>query len=218
LEFTDRGFLIYRPFEVGRGRLPLYRELIPDMATLSGFNVPASVQQQNLEDYLQQFTTNQEFINRYGSVSQPSQATELIELMEQTARVVLPVTNSTLPGQPAQYGRQQLISLRTAGTLTIAQTLKAFVEQKVVYDKYFPRGHVTILYFAYLRRDPNLNDPNLVGWNGWVDVFTNGRPSAGIEPRDIHHLIFGFIYSEEYRRRFGQPQPMNQVVQGGGWV
>jgi hypothetical protein len=87
----------------------------------------------------------------------------------------------------------------------VAETLKAFVEQKAVYDRYFARGQVTMFYFAHLRRDPDLNDPGLISWNDWVDDFTNGRPSAGIAPRDIHHLIFGFIYSEEYRKRFGQP-------------
>jgi hypothetical protein len=73
---------------------------------------------------------------------------------------------------------------------------------------FFPSGQVTMLYFAYLKRDPDLNDPNLVGWKDWVDVFTNGGANKGrpdIAPRDIHHLIFGFIYSEEYRKRFGQP-------------
>jgi len=33
--------------------------------------------------------------------------------------------------------------------------VKAFVEQKVVYDKYFPRGFVTMQYFGYLHRDPS---------------------------------------------------------------
>ncbi len=63
-------------------------------------------------------------------------------------------------------------------------------------------------YFGFLKRDPDLNDPNLSGWSEWVYVFTNGggaRNRPDILPRDIHHLTFGFIYSEEYRKRFGQP-------------
>jgi hypothetical protein len=198
-EFTDSGFLIYRIYEVGMNRLPRYAEFTPDMATLSGFG------QQNLQDYLQEFSAKQEFTDRFGGVSQASQATQLIEKMEQTAGVTLPDTTTTLPGQPTQYGRTELIQKRSSGQLTVAETLKAFVEQKAVYDKYFPRGQVTMLYFAHLRRDPDLNDPNLLGWTEWVDVFTNGKAGAGIAPRDIHHLIFGFIYSEEYRKRFGQP-------------
>ena len=55
-------------------------------------------------------------------------------------------------------------------------------------------------YFGYLRRDPEA-----AGYDDWVDVLTNGRASAGIQPGDYRHLIFGFIYSTEYRERFGQP-------------
>jgi hypothetical protein len=204
-EFTGSGFMIYRLFEVGMDRLPLYREFIPDMATLSGFNLTPAQKQQNFFDYLQDFTSKQEFINRFQDVSLPSQAALYIERLEQTAGITLPATATTQPGQPTQYGRNDLIQLRASGQLSLGETLKAFVEQQAVYDRFFPSGHVTMLYFAHLRRDPNLNDPNLVGWNDWVNVFTNGKPSEGIAPRDIHHLIFGFIYSEEYRKRFGQP-------------
>jgi hypothetical protein len=135
----------------------------------------------------------------------PTQAATLILKMEQTAGITLPASAVTLPGQPTQYGRAELISLRASGTLSVGQTLKAFFEQQAIYDWYFPRGAVTMEYFAYLKRDPDLNDASLSGWKDWVDVFTNGRASAGIAPRDIHHLIFGFIYSEEYRKRFGAP-------------
>jgi hypothetical protein len=55
-------------------------------------------------------------------------------------------------------------------------------------------------YFAYLHRDPDTT-----GWNDWVNVILNGKPSEGIAPGDYNHLIFGFIYSTEYRKRFGQP-------------
>jgi hypothetical protein len=204
-EFTDKGFLIYRFYEVGMGRLPRYSEFIPDMSTLSGFGIPESVQQQNLRDYTQQFSSRTEFTSRFNDSLLASQAETLIQKLEQTAGVNLPATATTTPGQPTQYGRDELIRKRASGEFTVADTLKAFVEQQPVYDRFFPRGAVTMQYFANLRRDPDLNDPNLLGWNDWVEVFTNGKPSAGIAPRDIHHLIFGFIYSTEYRKRFGAP-------------
>jgi subtilisin family serine protease len=207
-EFTDRGLLIYRMYEVGLGRLPRYAEFIPDMATLSGDNIPLSVQQQNLSDYLQYLTTRTEFQDRFVGALQPSQAALLIQKLEQSSGITLPQTATTNPGQPTQYGRQELINLRANGTFTVGQTLKAFVEQQACYDKFFSRAFVTMEYFAYLRRDPSLNDPNLVGWNEWVYVFDNGGATRGrpdILPRDYHHLVFGFIYSEEYRKRFGAP-------------
>jgi hypothetical protein len=207
-EFTNTGFLIYRLYEVGMNRLPRYSEFTPDMASLSGFGIPESVQQQNLQDYLQQFTSKQEFTNRFSDALQPSQAARLVEKLEQTAGVTLPATATTRAGQAQQYGRAELIQKRASGEFTLGQIIKAFVEQQDVYDRYFPRGQVTMLYFAYLKRDPDLNDPSLSGWTEWVFVFTNGGAQRGrpdIAPRDIHHLIFGFIYSEEYRKRFGQP-------------
>lgn len=207
-EFTDKGFLIYRMYEVGMGRLPRYAEFIPDMAAISGYGIAASIEAQNLADYLQQFSSRQEFIDRFNTVLQPSQATLLIQAFEQTSGITLPATATTKPGQPKQYGRAELIQKRASGQFTVGQTLKAFVEQQPVYDKYFPRGFVTMQYFAYLRRDPDLNDPGLAGWNEWVYVFINGGASRGrpdILPRDYHHLIFGFIYSLEYRKRFGAP-------------
>lgn len=207
-EFTTSGFLLFRLYEVGRGRLPLYREFVPDMATLSSFGLSDSARQQNLSDYLQQFSSDPGFITRFQSVSQPSQAVQLLQMLEQAAQVTLPQTTATLPGQPPQYGRSELIQKRQTGQFSLIETVKAFVEQKAVYDRYFTEGEVTMMYFVYLRRDPDLNDPNLVGWNDWVQVFTNGGALSDgtvIEPRDIHHLIFGFIYSTEYRKRFGTP-------------
>ncbi len=52
--------------------------------------------------------------------------------------------------------------------------------------------------FGYLRRDPEA-----AGYDDWVDVLENGRGAVG--PRDYRHMIFGFIYSTEYRGRFSQP-------------
>jgi hypothetical protein len=208
VEFTNSGLTLYRLYVLGRGRLPLYKEFIPDMATLSGFNLTPAQQQQNMQDYLQEFSSAPEFINRFQAVAQPNQAEQLIQMLEQTAGVTLPATTTTLPGQPQQYGRQELINLRFLNQLSLVETVKAFGEQKVTYDKLFGEAEVSMLYFAYLRRDPSLNDPNLIGWNNWVNVYNNGgtlQDGTVIQPRNIHHLIFGFIYSTEYRKRFGAP-------------
>jgi hypothetical protein len=85
-----------------------------------------------------------------------------------------------------------------SGEFTAAQTLRAFIEQKVVFDAFFYRAFVAMQYFGYLLRDP---EP--AGYDDWVDVLTNGRGT--IAPGDFRHLIFGFFYSVEYRQRFGPP-------------
>lgn len=198
-EGTDRGYLIYRMYEVGLGRLPRYDELMPEMTAIPyDGNL-----EQNTTQFAERFTTRQGFLDRYGDVMATWQADQLIYKLEQNTGVALPASTTTNPGQPPQYGRQELINLRASGQFSVGQTFKAFTQQKVVYDRLFERGYMTMMYFGFLRRDPDLNDPQMAGWNGWVDVFTNG--SGDIPKRDIHHLIFGFIYSEEYRKRFGAP-------------
>jgi hypothetical protein len=46
-------------------------------------------------------------------------------------------------------------------------------------------------YFGYLRRDPDI-----LGYDDWVTTMTS-------DPGNLRHVIFGFIFSDEYRRRFG---------------
>ena len=82
-----------------------------------------------------------------------------------------------------------------SGEFTAGQTLRAFIEQKVVFDRFFFRAFVAMQYFGYLNRDPED-----AGYNDWVDVLTNGRGT--IPPGDFRHLIFGFVWSVEYRDKF----------------
>jgi hypothetical protein len=46
-------------------------------------------------------------------------------------------------------------------------------------------------YFGYLRRDPDT-----IGYNNWVTTLTT-------DPSNSRHMIFGFLFSNEYRSRFG---------------
>lgn len=203
-EFTDRSYLIYRMYEVGMGidRLPRYREFIPDMTAMSG-NPNTTELEQNTAQFVERFATRGEFMSKSGQFMHPSQAAALIDRWEKNIGVVLPTAPTQNPGQPPQYGRQELINKRLNGEFTVGQTLRAFVQQQIVYDKLFAPNYVTMLYFGFLRRDPDLNDPKLVGWKDWVDVLQNGRGS--VPAWDTRHLIFGFIYSVEYRKRFGAP-------------
>ena len=55
---------------------------------------------------------------------------------------------------------------------------------------FFPPD-VAMQYFGYLRRDPDT-----IGYNNWVTTLT-------ADPSNFRHMLFGFIYSAEYRQRFG---------------
>jgi len=196
-EFTDRGYFVYRFYEAVLARLPKYAEFVPDAASLSGFATPQE-QEQNVADFIASFMARPDFVSRYGATIPASSAITFVQQLEQTAGITLPESAVTQPGQPEQVGRAELIRRMQAGERTAAQTLRSFVEQQVVYDKFFFRGFVAMQYFGYLRRDPDA-----AGYNDWVRVLTSGDAPTGIAPGNYRHMIFGFMYSPEYRERFG---------------
>ena len=195
-EFGERGYWVYRFFSASLGRRPLYAEFTPEMRRLSGLKPQADLDKDEA-DFINEFMQRPEFTNIYNGITDAGHASAFISKLEEKAGVTLPETvPPTQAGQPPQYGRSQLIGLMQNGTLTPAQTLRAFVEQKTVWDAYFFKAFVAMEYFGYLRRDPEN-----AGYDDWVDVLTNGRGTH--PPGDFRHLVFGFIYSEEYRERFG---------------
>jgi hypothetical protein len=111
----------------------------------------------------------------------PAQANAFITKLEQTSGITIP--------EPT---RAQLVSDMANSTKTPAQTLKAFMETSAVFDGFFNRGFVSMLYFGYLHRDPDT-----IGFDNWLQTLN--------QTGDYRHLTFGFIYSTEYRSRFGQP-------------
>ncbi|HVF88395.1 MAG TPA: NF038122 family metalloprotease [Pyrinomonadaceae bacterium] len=186
-EFTDRGYFVYRFYEAALASRPLYAEFIPDMASLSGFQTSAE-QEQSIAEFIAKFMSSSSFVQRYGTPTSAN-AAEFIARLESAAQL-----------QIVEPRRYQLISEMGSGQKTAAQTLRAFIESQQVYDKFYFRGFVAMQYFGYLRRDPDT-----AGYSDWVDVLTNGRASAGVGPGDYRHMIRGFVYSVEYRERFGQP-------------
>jgi hypothetical protein len=198
-EFGERGYWVYRFFTASLGRRPLYAEFMPEMRRLKGLppEKPDADLKQDEADFINEFMQRPEFTTIYNGITDAGHASAFIGKLEQKAGVTLPETvPPTQAGQPAQYGRSQLIGLMQNGTLTPAQTLRSFVEQKTVWDAYFFKAFVAMEYFGYLRRDPEN-----AGYDDWVDVLINGRGTH--PPGDFRHLVFGFIYSEEYRERFG---------------
>jgi hypothetical protein len=197
-EFGERGYWIYRYYHAALGRRPQFAEFVPDMRRLSGFLSPAE-QEAARAAFVTDFMQRPEFVANYGGLTNAANAAQFIAKLEEKAHVTLPGTvPPTQPGQPPQFGRDELIQKMQTGQFTAAQTLQAFIEQKVVFDAFFFRAFVTMQYFGYLQRDPEQ-----AGFDDWVDVLTNGRGT--IRPGDFYHLIFGFVYSIEYRARFGPP-------------
>jgi len=172
-EFRGRGYFAYRFYEVAFDRRPLYAEFVPDMVQVGGAQSPQS-ELLSKAAYTDAFAQRIEFLIRYSGTSN----TAYVEALEQNAEIT--VTN-----------KADLIAALTSGQKTRGQVLREIVESKAVEDKFFIRAFVAMQYFGYLRRDPDT-----IGYNNWVTTLTN-------DPSNFRHMIFGFLFSDEYRGRFG---------------
>jgi hypothetical protein len=172
-EFRGRGYWAYRFYEVGLDRRPLYAEFVPDMAQVGGAQSPES-ELLSKAAYTAAFVTRPEFTNRYNGLSNSA----FVNALEQNAEITL--TN-----------KAALIAALDGNQKTRAGVLREIVESKDVEDRFFIRAFVAMQYFGYLRRDPDT-----VGYNNWVTTLT-------ADQSNFRHMIFGFLFSTEYRGRFG---------------
>jgi hypothetical protein len=124
--------------------------------------------------YTDAFVQRPEFKNRYDILSN----SVYVDALEINAEVTL--TN-----------KAALVAALDANQKTRAQVLREVVELQSVNDKFFIRAFVAMQYFGYLRRDPDT-----IGYNNWVNTLT-------ADPSNFRHMIFGFLFSDEYRKRFG---------------
>jgi hypothetical protein len=111
--------------------------------------------------------------------------------------------------RPAFLGRYGVLSgqplanalLQTAGLpggsftvtsgMTNGQILRGIAESSAALNKFLNDGTVSILYFGFQRRDPDA-----VG-------YQNNLNTLNANPNNLRHMIFIFIFSTEYRSRFG---------------
>ena len=177
-EFQNRGYWAYRFYEVGFGRRPNYVEFIPDMAQVGGAKSPAE-EEASKQQFINEFVQRQEFIQRYGAITD---ATQYIDALLKTA------------GVPNLSIRSTLISQLQSGQITRAQALRLIVETKEVEDKFYNRGFISMLYFGFLRRDADET-----GFNNYM----NNLSQPGDWTQKVRQMVFDFIYSTEYRGRFG---------------
>lgn len=172
-EFRGRGYFAYRFYEVAFDRRPLYAEFVPDMAKVGGAQSPQS-ELLSKATYTDEFVQRSEFTTRYNGLTNSA----YVNALEQNAEITL-------------SNKAALIAALDANQKTRAQVLREIVESKAVEDKFFIRAFVAFQYFGYLRRDPDT-----VGFNNWVTTLTN-------DPNNFRHMVFGFLFSNEYRSRFG---------------
>ena len=172
IEFQGRGYFAYRFYDAALGRRPLYTEFIPDMQKVGGAQSPAQEEASKVQ-YINDFVLRPEFKAIYDGTTNQG----YVDKLEQTAGVAL--------SNKATY-----VNALNGGTQTRAQVLRSVIETPEVFNKFFNRGFVTMQYFGYLRRDPDT-----IGFANWVNTLD-------ADPSNFRHMIFGFIFSEEYRNRF----------------
>lgn len=172
-EFQGRGYFAYRFYEVALDRRPTYAEFVPDMALVGGPQSPES-EALSKAAYTDAWMQRTEFKSRYDGLNN----SQYLNALEANAEVT--VTN-----------KQALIDALNANTMNRGQVLRNIVESQEVANRFFNRAFVSMQYFGYLRRDPDA-----VGFQNWVDTLNT-------DPSNFRHMIFGFLFSTEYRQRFG---------------
>jgi hypothetical protein len=125
------------------------------------------------DQYMNDFVLKDDFKAIYDGLGNQA----YVDKLEQTAGVT--VSN-----------KADLVNALNGGTQTRAQVLRNVIESSAVFNKFFNRGFVSMQYFGYLRRDPDT-----IGFQNWVNTLN-------ADPSNFRHMIFGFIFSTEYRNRF----------------
>jgi hypothetical protein len=183
-EFSGRGYFIYRLYDAALGRLPHYAEFMDDLARLGVLQSASGLDAAKVE-LAREFMQRPEARQAFAGLDDTAHAEDFVSHLEHTAGVRV-------------AAHDQLVADRRNGARSAEDTLRAFVETPEVDGRFHNRGFVAMQYFGYLRREPEAD-----GFNTWVNVMTNGAP--GVEPGDFRPMIFGFVHSQEYRNRFGQP-------------
>jgi hypothetical protein len=87
--------------------------------------------------------------------------------------------------------RADLLGRLNGAAVTRAQVVRAVADSDQVGAAEFRRAFVAMQYFGYLRRDPE--EPGMTQWLNYLNQ----------NPTDFYTMVNGFLYSGEYRLRFG---------------
>jgi hypothetical protein len=163
---------------------PHYTEFLADLTSISDTTQDLDTLKNALvANWLQRAEIQQ----KYGSLSN----TQFVQTLEQTAGVTVSTESSLIAGL-------------NNGSQTRAQVLRSIVESPEVNNAYNSQAFVTMEYFGYLRRDPEVckgsSDPANCGY-----IYQNNRFTqlAGGDPNILQNFIIrGFIESPEYINRF----------------
>jgi hypothetical protein len=189
-EFQLKGLFVYRFYKLAFNRQPLYAEIVADMRAVTG-TTTAEVQAKK-GTFAAAFTQRQEFKNLYDSLTNQQFVDTLIN------RYSIQSVTTPDPATPdgttkVTLTRTDLVNRLNAATLTRAQVVRAIADSDQVGQAEFNPAFVAMQYFGYLRRDPEAQ-----GYADWLRTIN-------ANPADFRSMVNGFMNSQEYRARFGQP-------------
>ena len=145
----------------------------------------------NRDAFIRDFVTRAEFIQLYPTTDTPAQYVDKLFLhaginpsLEERNAAIAEFGNATTASDTAARGRA-LLDIVQSPTLQQREINRSFVQMQ---------------FFGYLRRNPNdAPDGNFDGFNFWLGKLNqfNGDFQAA-------EMVQAFLFSSEYRRRFGQ--------------
>jgi hypothetical protein len=171
VEFQYKGGYVYRHYKASFNRLPSYAEMVEGMRSVTG-QTEAEVNSKRAA-FATNWVARGDFAAAYPASLSP---TEYVNKILQTAGVTV-------------ANKDQLIAGLTNGTETRASVLTKIVDSTELYIKEYDPGFVAMQYYGYLRRAP---EPE--GYNNWLTYLRN-------HPGDYKTMVWGFVYSGEYRNR-----------------
>lgn len=189
-EFQLKGYFVYRFYTLLLGRLPAYAEIIPDMISVTGATSTEVFQKRAA--YANNWVQRPAFLNLYGALNNTDFVNALMNRYN-LQTINTPDPNNPDAGAKVVFSRADLTARLNAGTLTRAQVVRAIVESDELFNAEFNPAFVAMQYFGYLKRDPDTG-----GFNAWLNYLNT-------HPGDFRTMVNGFVNSNEYRTRFGQP-------------
>ncbi|HZH32338.1 MAG TPA: DUF4214 domain-containing protein [Pyrinomonadaceae bacterium] len=172
-EFQIKGYLVYRYYKASLGRLPTYPEIVAGMRSVTGATEAEVIAKR--EAFASGWVSRADFAAKYPA---GMSAADFVNSVLQTAGVTVP-------------NKDQLIAELSANNTAAgrASVLKKIVESPAVNAREYDPAYVAMQYYGYLRREPETE-----GYNAWLTYLR-------ANPGDYKTMVWGFVYSSEYRNR-----------------
>ena len=153
-EFQERGYFLYRFYNVAFGRKPDFDEFEHDLGYVSGFRTDADLEMGKI-NFLRDFMARPAFRSKYNGINN----TEFVDTLLAEAGVTHP-------------SRDFWITALNNGSRARYEVMRELAESTQVYNKYYNQAFVVMQYFGYLRRQP---DALYVNWIAHLDATGDSR-------------------------------------------